>query len=577
MKRFWLALIAVAAARAQLTTEEKLLDLQSLAALYAKQYAPYEWKRDALKVDLLNLGPWMERARRTKDDLEFYEVLSSYVASLNDLHTVYLLPSDFIAFLGFSVDLYDGRPLIDQISRLQLPVRDYPFDIGDELVSIDGRTSAEWLAEFARFSAFANKRSTDRFNAIFLTFREQDLYPRAHEIGDRARVVIRRRSGEVENYSIPWIKFGTPVTTIGPVPAPRLTSTNNRVDEPGIEGLEDDTPNFLKRWWRLQNAHRAETPGMRRAGLDLAALRGFGAIAPVWNRPAGFVQRLGRPSDFFFSGTYQAQGKRIGYLRIPSFQPALSSAVINFAIRQFDAEIAFLRENTDALVLDVMRNPGGIPCYVEELARRVIPTPFEGLRQEVRPTREWILEYASVLEEARLFGVDTWIVVLLEEIVKQLQSAYRENRGRTGSLPVCGITFDRDPVRDRDGKVIAYDKPMLVLIDEFSTSGGEMLPALIQDAGRAPLFGVRTAGGGGVVSAFATPVGFYSEGFATATQSLIVRRRPVVTPDFPTSSYIENIGVRPEIPGDYMTEENLRTNGRAFVDAFTEAVLQLIR
>ena len=62
MKRLTLPLVLIClagAGRAQLLPDQKLLDFQQLAALYAKQYAPYEWKRDALKIDLLQLSPWL--------------------------------------------------------------------------------------------------------------------------------------------------------------------------------------------------------------------------------------------------------------------------------------------------------------------------------------------------------------------------------------------------------------------------------------------------------------------------------------------------------------------------------------
>ena len=70
MKRltFPLVLICLAGAgSAQLLPDQKLLDFQQLAALYAKQYAPYEWKRDVLNVDLLQLAPWLDQVRATKD------------------------------------------------------------------------------------------------------------------------------------------------------------------------------------------------------------------------------------------------------------------------------------------------------------------------------------------------------------------------------------------------------------------------------------------------------------------------------------------------------------------------------
>src|SRR2546425_7930005 len=111
---FALVLMA-SAAHAQLLSEQKLLDFEQLAALYAKQYAPYEWKRDALKVDLLQLAPWLNRVRNTKTDIEFYEVCAEYVTSLNDAHSQFFLPTDFQADLLFEVDLYDGKALVDFI------------------------------------------------------------------------------------------------------------------------------------------------------------------------------------------------------------------------------------------------------------------------------------------------------------------------------------------------------------------------------------------------------------------------------------------------------------------------------
>ena len=82
---------------AQLTIDQKVSDFQALAALYAKRYGPYEWKRDVIGFDLLNAAPWLDKIVATKDDLDFYELLSEYVSRLNDAHDVYTLPSNFIA------------------------------------------------------------------------------------------------------------------------------------------------------------------------------------------------------------------------------------------------------------------------------------------------------------------------------------------------------------------------------------------------------------------------------------------------------------------------------------------------
>ena len=69
--------------------------------------------------------------------------------------------------------------------------------------------------------------------------------------------------------------------------------------------------------------------------------------------------------------------------------------------------------------------------------------------------------------------------------------------------------------------------------------------------------------------------GYYSEGLADVTQSILIRTNHIVTPDFPITDMIENVGVRPDIALDYMTVDNLTNHGKAFVDGFSAAVVAL--
>ena len=46
-----------------------LQDFQNLAALFAKRYAPANWKKQALGFDLFNLKPWLDKINAVKDDL----------------------------------------------------------------------------------------------------------------------------------------------------------------------------------------------------------------------------------------------------------------------------------------------------------------------------------------------------------------------------------------------------------------------------------------------------------------------------------------------------------------------------
>jgi hypothetical protein len=551
-----------ATAFAELTPDQKAIQFRQLAGLYSKNYAPYEWKRDTQNFDLLQLGPWLERARETKDDLDFADVMMEYVASLNDGHDILTLRSTYYAYLGFSVDYYDGKPLIDFLTRALLPRAAFPFDIGDELISVDGLSPEEMTVKYRKYSIAANDLTTKRQSAEWYTFRPQSLIPRAHELGDNATVIVRRAAtGANETYTIPWFKTGTPMLTFGTLPSNGTASTAARTAR-GAGGESQ-----ARRIWNQmlnQSFPRAK---------DLHTVNGVGVVAPLFALPTGFTQRLGRSTqDVFYSGTYPFEGKRIGYIRIPDFAPASQA----LAVQQFVTEIQYFQANTDGLVIDIMRNPGGSLAYTNFLISTVMPDYHRVIGYEIRATSFWVSIFSQLTAESEDFGDPPWVIATYREILGALTAANSENRGRTGAValdsgPDFEATLDRPPFRIR-GINSSYTKPLIVLADEFTASGGDAFAAMVQDNQRGPVFGKRTMGLGGNVIDWS--LDGYAEVDTRITTSLMVRKAPVSTGgQYPVTAYIENVGVHPDIEYDYMTEDNLRNRGRTYVEAFSKALV----
>jgi hypothetical protein len=534
--------------------DQKIFDFQALAGLYAKHYAPHDWKLMLFGFDSANISPWLDRVNATANDLDFYELMVEYVSDLHDGHDGFHLPSTFSARLGFTVDIYDGKVLIDSITTALLPPAKYPFAIGDQLLSVDGVAVSDLLNTFAKYSRYGNDRSTQRLAAARIVTRPQQVMPHAVDLGDSAVVTIQRAGGNVETYTIPWVKTGVPLTQIDPVATPQSAG------RAAIRSADDAADEALRGLQMSMDPHNEASLGQ-------------GSLAPIFALPQGFVRRLGATGDFFLSGTYMANGLRIGYIRIPTYSPSDQVA----ALAQFQKEIAFFQANTDGLVVDEMRNSGGSLCYGESIVSNLIPTNFQPLGYEIRATYEYLTLFGGRLASAQAAGNQTTIDQY-QTIYNAIAASYSGNQPRTDSIPLCGPSFDRAPAKDSRGNVIAYSKPMIMLIDEFSESTADSVPAMIQDNGRGLLVGWRTNGMGGSNSLNIQryQVGDYSEGDTGITLALMVRKVPVITPDFPPTRYIENVGVRPEVTIDYMTRDNLVNSGRAFVQGFTDVIVQQI-
>jgi peptidase S41-like protein/PDZ domain-containing protein len=592
---------------AQLTHQQKLSDFRSLVGLYNKQYAPYEWKVQAFDFDLLQLQPWLEQVNASHDDLEFYDVCVRYVASLQDSHDEFILPSGYEVYLPITADIYDGRVLVDFIDRTALDPQTYPFQIGDELLSVDGKSVGDWIVDLRPYAgnAHGNSVSEDRIAVATILDRYQGYYPYAGKVhaGDEATIVVRSQNGTTAAYKMTWHAVGPylPLDQQGPVPNPGGNPFNKKtafalspVKRPmrqlgqaesnswGIwtgessTGEETAVAKSFEKLQRLQEFSAWE-PDHVVAG----ALFPFSSHFPSFAPPPGFKLRLGAKStDEFVSGTFPVGNSLVGFIRIPSFSPLSQSN----ALKQFQAETSFFQANTSGLVIDLMSNGGGNICYANTLIGYLYPQPYQVLPIKLRATKLWLLRLESLLDFEQSSGRPQSDIDLVKGMLDEVQRAFGENRGLTEPLPVyapvgscnSGNGLLYQPAKDAQGHNIAFTKPLLLLTDNFTISAAEMFAATLQDLNRVSVYGVRTDGGGGNVVEFDETLGPYAEGYARITQSIAVRNKLISTPGLPSAPYIENIGIQPDFPAQFNTRENLLTGGQPFVNGFRQVIGNLI-
>jgi hypothetical protein len=590
---------------AQLTHQQKLTDFQALVALYDKNYAPYEWKVKTFDYDLLKLQPWLDEVNDSHDDLSFYDICVRYLASLQDSHTEFVLPSSYEAYLPITADIYDGRVLIDFIDRTALDPQTYPFAVGDELLSVDGKSVGKWIAKLGAYAVNGqgNPVSRDRLAVAIILDRYQGWYTYASKVrpGDTATIVVRSQGGRVGTYNLTWQAVGIPLHHEGPVPNPSATALTARsafAESPVKRPMRQLAQAASNPWGIWTGARPArEEPALPKGLEKMRRHRNFAALEadhvvagsivpfdspfPVFGPPPGFHLRLGaHASDEFLSGTFPVGNRTVGFIRIPSFAPASQSN----ALKQFQSEITYFQQNTSGLVINIMSNGGGNICYASNLVQYLSPKPFQGLAAKLRATEQWLLDLESLLLFKEFNGGSQSDIDLVTGMIDEVREALAENRGLTRPIQVyspvglCnaagGLVYP--PATDAQGNNIAYTKPILLLTDNFTLSAAEFFAAILQDENRVSVYGVRTDGGGGNVVGYDFNVAPYAEGSARVTQSIAVRNHRVSTAGLPSAPYIENIGIQPDVTADYQTRANLLTGGQPFVYGFSSVIWNLI-
>src|SRR5260370_31196791 len=102
-------------------------------------------------------------------------------------------------------DIYDGKFLIDFIDRSYLSTRNYPFTIGDQLISVDGVGVADLLTRFQPYAVngSSNPVSRQRLAAATITERFQGWNPLA-AVSPNTTIGVERKIRAIETFPIPF-------------------------------------------------------------------------------------------------------------------------------------------------------------------------------------------------------------------------------------------------------------------------------------------------------------------------------------------------------------------------------------
>ncbi len=505
----WTALTfsAVPGSARELTDAEKLSDLDQLVSVIQSGYGPLQFKSQRLGLTPEALrNRYATEVRATRSNQEFSYALIRYVAEFKDSHFGASYPSSRTASLPVATEGVGNKVYIENVDRKVLTETAFPFQKGDEVVEIDGVPTEQVVRELMKNIPAGFDRTAWRSAAMALSFRSESRFPLPN--GSTTWKIRRGTSGIVDSATLNWTITGTNQLD-GPSPTRSIlrdSQTGTAARSYDMLSIADNFSDFdnpvAERWFRCSSDTRIQIP-------------------------ANATVLMKAPFVAYYHPT--ARGN-VGYLRIPHYLPVNDiTGEPEYALRfsQYEWAVSQLEQNTVGLIIDQDHNCGGSVAYLHQVAGLFFDRPVPTMRFRLLANRGEFLSFQGWRDSANR---NTLAWSKMDRVLGLIRTSLANGDFMTPLTSIDGW----DMVQPQS---VRYTKPIVMLIDEMSGSGGDAFPALLQGNGRAKLLGTRTMGAGGHVQE--QPNLFFSQVKLRMTKSLFYR---------PDGVEVENNGAVPDYP-----------------------------
>lgn len=586
-------------------------DLEVIKHHFEVGYAPADWKKEYADWDL-NLAFEQSKSKILETPSittkQFQQIVRDFVKTMKDYHVSVMFWSTERASLPFSVKGIEGRYFINWVDPLRLPPSYSGIRAGDELLEFGDRPIAEVIEDLDRQNGHSSNPQTDQ------GLTEMKLTVRVGFVGDdvpKGMIFVTTRSaktGKVMTNQLRWMY--TPEHVKNPLDfLERISFLPFQTKKPKIELPKITMANPLHQNYADKYTDRKGALGSRKSFLPL-----LGEV--VWSIEDGLKKKNevkkdeevqsekesekecgkegkkeGEEVPFWHAYIYQhPQGQKIGYIRIPHYYAGIDD------INKFGEILSFMEEETDALVIDQLHNIGGFVhvtyALTSILTQKPLQTPYHRIKisQQDAMDAHQTIEIIKLIElmlktkelsqdnkdgkdekdkdgkdgekkssEEDLDGLNYQRILLLKDFCELILEDWNNGKTLTRPTPIEGV----DRINPHPHH--QYTKPILMLINEMDFSGGDFVPAILQDNKRAVLFGARTAGAGGYVNSFQFP---NTHGIASCSYTASIAERTNL-------QKIENLGVTPDIEYQ-ITVDDLLNDYRGYVEAVNQSIQALV-
>ncbi len=533
----------------QLDTNERAADFDQLLQLFKSYYGPYQLKEKNLGISIEKIANDLKaQAITAKTDEEFAGYIMQLSAALQDGHVQFQIENTSSNIARYKIPIllapFEGKAIVADIDS------DFSnssgISIGDEILSVDGKTPFAIMTAAAKYRRTARNQSDEAF-LLPAAFSRRSYMTDLIPTSPFSEVKFQSAGGEPQTMNLPWS-------------LEKYSANLDKVLRPaGVLDLS------------VSNANDYNTQIDSHIGQ-------FGQVDPIFvtaNTQQKFKFVKVYPSatsrkNFgladteippIYAALYKYQGKTVLLVRQATYSP--SDFKTSAYMKAYKALLKEYETLADVLVLDQTHNPGGSYCadFYNIFANDGDVQSVESVRAD----RKWINDLYINWQAPADDKSSTWDNKTLLGWGALVEKAYDHGQFLSEPFALFGGSNYVTPQN------YTWKKPMLVLIDELAGSCGDMFPMLVKANKRAKLFGQNTMGLGGNVE----QVGQLNNSRIkiSITRGLFFPYR--ANGAYVPSDLVENNGVAPDIEYAH-TVEDFRSGYLNYVKTFSQKAIEQI-
>jgi len=534
--------------------------LDFIQIILEDQYAPLEWKRSQFGWDLEKeikiAKSKIDKILPSPSIKDYQVILRNFFNTTQDQHVSAVFFSTETASLPFTIKTIKGKQYINYIDKRKLSSGVYKLAVGDEVVMFDDKPMADAMKEFLETEFGGRSTSATDISLADFSFTKRSGKGAFKVPSGQVMVGVRGgETGKVNIYQLAWEY------------TPELISSAYEYDSdfdgifPGKQIEKQLSKQMISPYFEmLKNSDLLDNGNPHNLGGKKSFIPTLGQ--KIWQS---------RKSDEFYAYIFEnTEGKNIAYLRIADYRGGKKEA------ENFAKIIIHLDDNSDALIIDQVNNPGGKYFYLCALASMLTEKPLYSPKDRITITQKDValaVKYIPILSEvssdaeAQIVLGDSWsgypvthqMAQFFLEYFRFVVDSWNDGKKLTAAAHLYGVD------KINPSTEACYTKPILILVNELSISCGDFFPAIMQDNKRATIMGSQTAGAGGFVTAMAFPNQLGLVGFRyTGSIAERLHKNP-----------IENLGVNPDIVYQ-ITEADLKNNFRGYLKAINKVVNEVL-